>query len=196
MKRLFDLLVALAGLLILAPVFLVIAGAVRLSSRGPVLFRQERVGCHGRPFLILKFRTMVQDAEQRGPQLTAGDDARVTGLGAVLRHYKLDELPQLLNVLRGDMSLVGPRPEVPRYVAQYTPAQRRVLEVRPGITDPASVAFRNEAAILAQAKDPERYYIECIMPEKLRMNLEYLDRRSFWLDLRLIVQTVLVAIRG
>ena len=196
MKRLFDILVSGLGLLLLAPLLLVIAVIVRLSSRGPVLFRQERVGRDGRLFRILKFRTMVVDAERRGLQLTAGADIRITRAGGRLRQYKLDELPQLLNVLLVDMSLVGPRPEVPRYVALYTPEQRRVLQVRPGITDPASVAFRNESAVLAQAADPERHYIDCVMPEKLRLNLAYLERRSFWRDLMLIVKTVVVSIRG
>lgn len=195
-KRGIDIILSAAGLLLLAPVLLAVAAAVRLGSPGPILFRQVRVGRHGRPFVILKFRTMVPAAEGSGPQITAGRDPRVTRTGAILRRYKLDELPQLFNVLTGDMSLVGPRPEVPRYVALYTPAQQQVLAVRPGVTDPASLQYRHEAEILDAAGDPERHYIEVVMPDKLRLNLEYLQQASLWQDLKILVRTALSCLRG
>ncbi len=195
LKRAFDLTCAALGLAVLSPVLLVVALLVRLSSPGPVLFRQERVGLGGETFEILKFRTMYVGAERRGPQLTIGADPRVTPVGEVLRAWKLDELPQLINVVRGEMSLVGPRPEVPRYVALYTPAQRRVLSVRPGITDPASVAFRSESELMAQHEDPEELYVETIMPEKLRLNLEYLEGRTLLSDVGVILGTLLAVIR-
>lgn len=192
--RAVDVAVAAAGLVLLAPVLAVVALAVRLSSPGPVLFAQERVGLHGRRFRILKFRTMVAGAERRGGQLTVGGDPRITRVGAVLRATKLDELPQLWNVVRGDMRLVGPRPEVPRYVERYTPQQRRLLAVRPGITDPASLAFRDESRLLEAAEDPERLYVEQILPRKLAINADYLERRTLASDLRLVVSTLLVAV--
>lgn len=196
LKRLLDVLLAAAGLLLTAPLLLFLALAVRCDSPGPVLFRQERVGRGGRPFRILKFRTMVADAPARGPALTAGRDPRITRTGAWLRRYKLDELPQLLNVLAGDMSFVGPRPEVPRYVALYSPEQRAVLQVRPGITDPASLTYRREADMLAHAEDPEELYVRTIMPAKLALNLAYLARRSLVRDLLIIVRTVLASLKG
>jgi lipopolysaccharide/colanic/teichoic acid biosynthesis glycosyltransferase len=189
-KRLLDILGALAGLLLLALPGALVAMAIRLDSPGPVFFRQERVGRHGRLFRIHKFRTMRVDAERAG-QLTVGEDRRVTRVGRFLRAHRLDELPQLIDVLRGDMSLVGPRPEVPRYVAVY-PAdlRQRVLAVRPGITDPASLAFRGEAAQLAAAADPEREYVEVILPRKLALAADYADRASLWTDLALIWRTL------
>lgn len=196
LKRAFDIAAAAAGLLFLAPFFLVIALCIRRDSPGPVFFRQERVGRGGRPFRILKFRTMVADAPARGPALTAGEDPRITRAGAFLRRHKLDELPQLVNVLRGDMSFVGPRPEVPRYVALYTPAQRAVLAVRPGITDPASLTYRHEADMLAGARDPEELYVRTILPAKLERNLAYLARRTFLGDLAIIAKTVLASLKG
>ncbi|WP_428419992.1 sugar transferase [Methylibium sp.] len=190
-KRLVDLLLALGGLLLLAPLLLVIAAAIRLDSRGPVLFRQERVGRHGRLFRIHKFRTMVADASRRGPSLTVGDDARITRVGRWLRERRLDELPQLIDVLLGDMSVVGPRPELPRYVAQYPAALReRVLSVRPGITDPASLAHLDESALLARAADPEREYVEVILPRKLQLAADYADRASTASDLRVLWRTL------
>jgi lipopolysaccharide/colanic/teichoic acid biosynthesis glycosyltransferase len=194
-RRALDTTAAGVGLVLLSPVLLAAALAVRLSSPGPVLFRQERIGLAGRPFQILKFRTMRVDAERHGGQLTVGADPRVTAVGRFLRAWKLDELPQLLNVVRGEMALVGPRPEVPRYVALYTPEQRRVLGVRPGITDPASVAFRSESDMLAVHPEPERLYVEAIMPEKLRLNLAYLDRRTLLSDLGIIVDTLKAVVR-
>ncbi len=190
LKRAFDLLAAGLGLVVLSPAFLVIALAIRLGSPGPVFFRQERIGLGGRPFRILKFRTMRVDAEKLGGQLTVSADPRVTRVGAVLRKGKLDELPQLVNVVAGDMSLVGPRPEVPRYVARYDDRQRRVLEVRPGITDPASIAYRNENDLLDAAADPEATYLSEIMPAKLELNLAYLERRSLVSDIGIIFRTL------
>ncbi|MBI5259539.1 MAG: sugar transferase [Burkholderiales bacterium] len=190
-KRLFDLMVALLALLLLAPVLLAIGLAVRLDSPGPVFFRQERVGRQGRLFRIHKFRTMASDAPARGPAVTVGRDARITRIGHVLRHYRLDELPQFIDVLRGDMSLVGPRPEVPRYVAHYPPGLReQVLSVRPGITDPASLAYLDEAGLLAAAADPEREYIEVILPRKLRAQADYAARATLASDLRVLLRTL------
>jgi lipopolysaccharide/colanic/teichoic acid biosynthesis glycosyltransferase len=190
-KRLFDLLLAAAGLLLLSPLLLAIAVAIRLDTPGPALFRQQRVGRGGRPFRIHKFRTMVADAPARGPGLTIGDDARITRVGRFLRAKRLDELPQLIDVLRGDMSLVGPRPELPRYVAHYPAALReRVLAVRPGITDPSSLAYLDEAERLAAAADPEREYVEVILPAKLAAAADYADRASLATDLGVIWRTL------
>jgi lipopolysaccharide/colanic/teichoic acid biosynthesis glycosyltransferase len=190
-KRAFDVVAALLGLALFGLPMLAIAAWIKLDSPGPVFFRQERVGRHGRPFRIHKFRTMRVDAEARGPQITVGADARITRVGRLLRDNRLDELPQFLDVLAGDMSLVGPRPEVPRYVAVWPPALReRVLAVRPGITDPASLEFRDEAALLAAAADPEREYVEVILPRKLARAADYADRASLWTDLAVIGRSV------
>ena len=190
-KRAFDLLLAAAGLLLLAPLLLAVGLAIRLDSPGPALFRQERVGRGGRLFRIHKFRTMVADAPARGPGLTVGADPRITRVGRVLRDKRLDELPQLIDVLKGDMSLVGPRPELPRYVVHYPAALReRVLAVRPGLTDPASLAFLNEAARLAAAADPEREYVEAILPAKLAVAADYADRASLATDLGVLLRTL------
>jgi lipopolysaccharide/colanic/teichoic acid biosynthesis glycosyltransferase len=188
--RAFDLFFALVGLIVLAPLMVVVALAIALTSKGPVFFQQERVGLGGRPFRIIKFRTMRVDAERLGGLLTVGHDPRITRVGAFLRASKLDELPQLINVLRGDMALVGPRPEVPRYVALYSAEQRRVLEVRPGITDPASIEYRDESALLAAAADPERWYVEEVMPHKLAINLAYLRQRTLPSDVGVIFATL------
>lgn len=189
-KRLFDIACAATALLLLCPVLLAVALWVRLDSPGPVIFRQQRVGRGGRLFSIFKFRTMRVGAEAAGLPLTVGADARITRAGAWLRRSKVDELPQLVNVLWGDMSLVGPRPEVPRYVALY-PADLRetVLSVRPGITDLASLAYRNESTLLAHSADPERTYAEEILPAKLRCACQYVHTRTLWLDLKILVQT-------
>jgi lipopolysaccharide/colanic/teichoic acid biosynthesis glycosyltransferase len=190
-KRLFDLVCAGAALVLLAPLLLGVALWIKLDSSGPVFFRQERVGRGGTPFRIHKFRTMREDAPALGPQLTVGADPRITRAGAFLRRSKLDELPQLIDVFTGTMSLVGPRPEVPRYVAMYPAALRaKVLSVRPGITDPASIAYRDESTLLAAASDPERAYIEQVMPAKLRFAAAYVDRMSLWNDVRLIGATL------
>ncbi|MDE2146347.1 MAG: sugar transferase [Burkholderiales bacterium] len=187
-KRLFDLLFAAVALLLLSPLLLAIAAWIRLDSPGPALFRQERVGRGGRPFRIHKFRTMRHRAG--GPALTVGADPRITRAGAWLRRRRLDELPQLLDVLQGTMSLVGPRPELPRYVAHYPPALReRALAVRPGITDPSSLAFLDEAGRLAAAADPEREYIERILPAKLQCAADYAARASLATDLGVLWRT-------
>jgi lipopolysaccharide/colanic/teichoic acid biosynthesis glycosyltransferase len=181
-KRLFDLIGATLALLLLSPLLLAAALAVKLDTPGPVFYRQERVGRGGVPFLIHKFRTMHHGAG--GPPLTVGDDARITRSGTWLRRTRIDELPQLIDVLLGRMSLVGPRPEVPRYVALYPPALReRVLAVRPGITDPASLAYIDEACLLAAAADPEREYVEVILPVKLQRSADYADHATPWTDL-------------
>jgi lipopolysaccharide/colanic/teichoic acid biosynthesis glycosyltransferase len=196
LKRLLDIVVAGSALLLLGPVLLAIALWVRCDSAGGALFRQERVGRHGRHFTIYKFRTMRTGADRSGPAITVGEDARITRAGHWLRHSKLDELPQLLNVLTGDMSLVGPRPEVPRYVAMY-PAEISaiVLSVRPGITDLASIAFRNESTLLAQSADPERTYVEDILPVKLEYAARYAQNPSLWQDLVILVRTVDAVLR-
>lgn len=192
MKRMFDLLASGVGVILIAPVLLLIAIAVKLDSPGPVLFRQERVGRHGTPFRIRKFRTMVQDAPKLGGAITVGRDPRITRVGHWLRRYKLDELPQLIDILVGDMSLVGPRPEVPRYVALYPAGIReRVLSVRPGITDNASLAFIDENAQLAGAEDPEKEYVERILPHKLGLYLDYVDNQSFGRDVSILFRTAL-----
>ena len=193
-KRLFDLFTSLAGLILLSPVFALIAIVITLDSPGPVFFRGQRVGRDGRLFSLYKFRSMAVDAAQRGPGITAAGDPRITRVGRVLRRTKLDELPQLINVVRGEMSLVGPRPEDPRYVALYTPEQRRVLSVRPGITSMASVKYRHEEAILSQS-DLDDVYINKVMPEKLAIDLAYLDRRTFWRDLGVLALTFLALFR-
>jgi lipopolysaccharide/colanic/teichoic acid biosynthesis glycosyltransferase len=190
-KRAFDLLLAGLGLVLLSPLLLVIAIAIRIDSPGPVFYRQERIGRHGVPFRIHKFRTMRHDAQHAGPQITVGADARITRVGAFLRRSKLDELAQLVDVLQGTMSMVGPRPEVPRYVALY-PAELRevVLSVRPGLTDLASIEFRDEAALLAHATEPEREYVEVVMPKKLALAAQYVRTRTWGGDVRLIWRTL------
>jgi lipopolysaccharide/colanic/teichoic acid biosynthesis glycosyltransferase len=188
LRRLLDVTVAGTLLLVLAPLLGVLALLVQATSRGPALFRQIRIGRHGRPFVLLKLRTMRADAP--GPVITAGGDPRITRFGAWLRRTKLDELPQLWNVLRGDMSLVGPRPEVPDYVALYTAAQRAALLVRPGLTDPASLAWADEAATLATFAEPHRAYADVVLPRKLALSLAYLERRTVWSDLAVVMRTV------
>jgi lipopolysaccharide/colanic/teichoic acid biosynthesis glycosyltransferase len=195
-KRIFDWFASSTGLFLLSPVFIVLAILIKLDSVGPVFFRQERVGMGGKTFRIHKFRTMVTDAEQRGLQITVGTDARVTRVGRWLRKYKLDELPQLLNVWLGDMSLVGPRPEVPRYVDCYPAAVRDlVLSVRPGITDKASIEFKDENLILGRAADPNRAYVEEVLPIKLTYYQEYVNSRSFFQDMSLILKTLRALVR-
>jgi lipopolysaccharide/colanic/teichoic acid biosynthesis glycosyltransferase len=190
MKRLFDLVCVIPGLLLIAPLWLLIALLIWLEDKGTVVFAQERIGLGGKPFRMLKFRSMVMNAEELGKQLTVGRDPRITRVGHILRKSKLDELPQLVNVLLGEMSLVGPRPEVPRYVALYTPEQRRVLDVMPGITDPASIRYRDENEVLAASSDPEKTYIEEIMPDKINLNLEYAKNATVWSDFGVILKTI------
>ena len=188
-KRLFDLILAALGLALFAPLLLLVAAWIKLDSKGPVLFRQERVGRHGEPFLIHKFRSMRTD--NAGAQITVGADPRITRAGRAIRALKLDELPQLWDVLRGAMSFVGPRPEVARYVALYPAGLRElVLSVRPGITDLASLEYRNESELLARAADPEREYVEVVMPAKLALAAAYAREHSLAGDLRIIWRTV------
>ena len=190
LKRTFDFLASFFGLLLLSPLILCIAVWVKCDSKGPIFYRQVRVGKDGREFKLLKFRSMRVGADKAG-LLTLGDcDPRVTRSGFWLRKTKLDELPQLFNVLVGDMSLVGPRPEVPKYVALYTPEQREVLSVRPGITDTASVEMRNEAELMAQQADPEGYYVNVQIPLKIKLAKEYIAQQSLLSDLKLIVRTI------
>lgn len=196
LKRLLDLTTAGLGLLVLSPVILVLALVIKLGSHGPVFYRGERVGLGGSAFLIFKFRTMVIDAEKSGGSSTPKDDPRVTSVGHFLRKWKFDEVPQLINVLWGDMSLVGPRPQVRWAVDLYTPEERRLLSVRPGMTDWASIRFRNEAEILKGSDDPDRKYLEEIAPEKIRLGLSYVDNHSILEDLRIILATLRSVIIG
>lgn len=196
MKRTLDLIASFCGLILLAPLFVLLAAAIKWDSPGPVFFRQERMGKKFHPFWIYKFRTMVPDAELRGGALTAGGDPRVTRVGHLLRQTKIDELPQLINVLVGDMSLVGPRPEVRRYVDLFRKNYDTILAVRPGITDLASLKYRDESAILAGSDNPEREYVQHILPDKLRLAEEYVRRSSLALDLALIFKTLVKLIPG
>ena len=189
-KRAFDLVGAGLGVALLAPLLALLALLVKAEDGGPVLFKQERVGYRGRRFRIWKFRTMVPDAERRGLPLTVGRDPRVTRIGAWMRRQKLDELPQLFNVLFGDMSLVGPRPDVPLYVDLYRAPERRVLELVPGMTDEASLRYLGESAMLAASPEPERHYLTEIAPEKIRISLAYAAHATVWSDLRVILQTL------
>ncbi len=195
-KRVLDLTFSSAGLVLFSPMFLLIAVLIKLDSAGPVFFRQERIGKGEHPFRIHKFRTMITGEEKRDSQLTIGDDRRITRTGRWLRRYKLDELPQLIDVIRGDMSIVGPRPEVPRYVERY-PAKLReiVFSVRPGITDLASIEYKDENLILSRSNDPEKDYLENILPRKLEYYCEYVEQRSILLDLRIIGKTLLAIVR-
>lgn len=194
-KRALDIAAAAIGLTLLAPLFLGISIAIRLDSPGPVFYVATRVGRRGQPFRMYKFRTMVPNAEAIGGSSTADDDPRVTRLGQWLRRRKIDELPQLFNVFGGSMSLVGPRPQVQWAVDRYSPEERRVLSVRPGITDPASLRFPDEGAILLGSTDPDRDYFEKIHPEKMRLSLAYIDQRSFRTDIRIILQTLARIVR-
>lgn len=189
-KRPLDILWAITGLIVLSPLLVAAALAVKCSSKGPALFGQERIGRDGTTFKIWKFRSMVLGADKMGPLITASGDSRVTRIGRLLRQSKLDELPQLWNVLIGDMSFVGPRPELPFYVRDYTTEQRRVLAVRPGITDPAALEYRHEEQILAKATDRERFYREVVLPHKLSLNLKYIKTLSFRHDFVLILRTI------
>lgn len=190
-KRLFDFTAALVGLLILSPLFLFLAGWIKFDSKGPIFFRQKRVGLNGRTFWIHKFRSMRNDSEKAGLQITVGQDARITRSGHFLRKFKLDELPQLIDVLSGSMSLVGPRPEVPRYVDKYPlDVKDLVLSVRPGITDFASIEFKDENMILGESKDPEKDYVEKILPIKLKYHAAYAKNASFSEDLGIIFRTL------
>ena len=195
LKRVMDIVISGGALLVIWPVLLLIALAIKIDDPGPVFYRQVRVGKDGKEFRIYKFRTMVVDADKKGLAITVGRDNRITRMGALLRKTKLDELAQLINVFTGEMSFVGPRPEVPKYVNLYTPYQRQVLLVRPGITDYASIAYRNENDLLEGAEDPERMYIEKIMPDKIELNMKYLREISPIADIRLILSTIVAVIR-
>ena len=189
-KRLYDVVFSFAGLVLLSPLFLLVAALIKLADGGGIFYRQTRIGLHGRPFRICKFRTMVAAAGQTGPFVTKNGDARITPIGRILRKTKIDELPQLWNVLRGDMSLVGPRPEVPRYVEQYSPRQRDILKYKPGITDLASLCFRDEEALLGNAERLEEFYVRQCIPRKLKLNQEYAERANLLSDTWIIFQTV------
>ncbi|MCB0764666.1 MAG: sugar transferase [Flavobacteriales bacterium] len=190
MKRIFDIVTSATALLVLLPLLLVLGIAVFVSSPGGAFFTQVRIGRHGKPFGLIKFRTMRPDSEGQGQLTIGGRDPRITGVGRILRRTKSDELPQLLNILKGDMSVVGPRPEVPRYVALYSPEQRHVLSVRPGLSSLASIAYINENEILGRSADPERTYIEEVMPAKLALDLQYVKQQSLALDLRIVLRTI------
>lgn len=190
-KRIFDFFAALIGIILLSPVLIIVSILIKIDSPGKVMFLQERVGKNGKTFNIYKFRTMVSDAEKLGKQITVGKDSRITKIGSFLRKYKIDELPQLFNVLKGDMSLVGPRPEVPKYVKLYTEEQKKVLTVRPGITDLASLKYSDENDILGKVEEPEKYYINVIMRDKLELNLEYIEKSNLFFDISLIIKTIL-----
>lgn len=194
MKRIFDIIISGCGLIFLSPLFLILSIWIKIDSRGPVFYRQVRVGRKNKDFCIFKFRSMRVGSDKGSLVTIGGHDPRVTKSGYYIRKYKFDEFPQLINVFIGDMSLVGPRPEVRHYVDYWTPDQMRVLDVRPGITDPASIKFRNENELMEKAKDPEDYYINMIMQEKIRLYLEYVQNASFFYDIKLIFKTFKVII--
>lgn len=195
MKRLFDIVASGLGLLVLSPLFLILAIWIKLDSKGPVFYRQVRVGRNNKDFRIFKFRSMSVGSDKGSLVTIGGHDPRITRSGYFIRKFKFDELPQLINVFVGDMSLVGPRPEVRHYVDYWTPEQMHVLDVRPGITDPASIKFRNENELMEKAEDPEKYYIEVIMQEKLKLYLEYVNNHSFFGDIGLIFKTFWVIVK-
>ena len=189
MKRIFDIVASGIGLILLSPLFVILAIWIKCDSIGPVFYKQARVGRNNMDFQLFKFRSMRVGSDKKGLITVGGHDPRITRSGYYIRKYKLDEFPQLINVFKGDMSLVGPRPEVRKYVDMYTEEQMHVLDVRPGITDLASIRYRNENELLERVNDPDKYYVEVIMPDKLRINLEYVARHSFTFDIRLIFQT-------
>ncbi len=195
-KRSFDIAVAAIGLIVLSPLMVILAVMIKCDSQGPVLFKQRRIGKNFRVFLIYKFRTMKENSELSGPLITIGEDPRITRVGRFLRRAKLDEVPQLINVLKGEMSLVGPRPELPRFVELFQREYAEILTVRPGITDLASLKYRDEAALLDQAQNPEEEYLKQILPDKIRLAKDYLQRASFFFDLSLIVRTIIKLIDG
>jgi lipopolysaccharide/colanic/teichoic acid biosynthesis glycosyltransferase len=196
LKRIFDFLVSLFGLIIFSPLFLIIAILIKLDSEGPVFYRGERIGKDGKPFRIFKFRTMVKNAEELGGPSTSADDPRLTKIGKFLRKYKLDELPQLINVLKGEMSLVGPRPEVKMYVDMLKSEEKeKILSLKPGMTDLASLWDFHEEEVLKGSKDPEKTYMEKIRPKKIQLQLEYVKNRSFLLDLKIIFKTLIRLIK-
>ena len=195
MKRLFDFFSALIGLTLIFPIFIIVSFLIIITSKGPVFYIQQRIGRYGKPFSLLKFRSMSVGSDKKG-LLTVGDnDTRVTKIGYFIRKYKIDELPQLINVIIGDMSLVGPRPEVAKFVNLYTDYQKKILDVRPGITDHASIKYRDEAEVLKAQEDPEKYYIDVLMPDKLNINLSYLENTSLLKDIKVIFKTILKILR-
>lgn len=191
LKRLFDIIFSLAGLLVLLLLLILIALLIKLERKGQVFYKGARIGKNGVPFKMLKFRTMVINADKIGGPSTSGDDTRLTKIGKILRKYKLDEIPQLLNVLKGEMSFVGPRPEVPMEVETYTDEEKKILNVQPGITDWASIKFHNEGEILKGSKNPHEAYREKIRPGKIQLQLDYVNNHSFWIDLKILKQTFL-----
>ena len=195
LKRAFDFLSSLVGIILVSPFLTVVAILIKKEDGGPVFYRGVRVGRFGKPFRIFKFRTMVINAEKLGGPSTADDDPRISKVGKFIRKFKVDELPQLINVLKGEMSIVGPRPEVQMYVDMFTEEERAILSVRPGITDWASIWNPDEGAVLAGSPDPERTYMEKIRPEKIRLQLKYVKERSFWNDLKIIAQTMIAIIK-
>lgn len=194
MKRLFDITLSIPGLILLSPLFIILAIWIKKDSKGPVFYKQIRIGKDGREFYLYKFRSMRQGADKQGLLTVGGKDPRITKSGSFIRTYKLDEFPQLINVLKGDMSIVGPRPEVPKYVALYTADQQKVLSVKPGISDWASIYFRNENELLAQAENPEEFYVSEVMPQKLSMNLKYINNNNLFIDLKIILNTIKMVI--
>lgn len=194
MKRLFDIIASGCGLIVLSPIFLIMGIWIKLDSKGAIFYRQVRVGRNNRDFRIFKFRSMHIDSDRGSLVTIGGRDPRITRSGYFIRKFKLDEFPQLINVFVGDMSVVGPRPEVRHYVNYWTPEQMHVLDVRPGITDPASIKFRNENELLEKAENPEKYYIEVIMQEKIRLYLEYVENANLWYDIKLIFKTFKVIV--
>lgn len=191
MKRLFDIFSSAIVLVLLSPLLILLALAITIDSKGGVFYKQERIGKNGKAFMLYKFRSMRTGADRKGLITVGSNDDRTTKVGRFIRKYKLDELPQLINILKNEMSVVGPRPEVEKYVRLYTAEQRKVLSVKPGLTDLASLAYINENEILGKAAHPEKTYVEQIMPAKLRLNLEYIEKQSFWFDLKIIAKTVL-----
>lgn len=196
MKRLFDIVASACGLVLLSPLFIILAIWIKFDSKGPVFYKQGRVGKNNKDFYLYKFRSMCVGADKAGLITVGGRDPRVTSSGYYIRKYKLDEFPQLINVFKGDMSLVGPRPEVRKYVDMYSEEQMHVLDVRPGITDLASIRYRNENELLEKAENPDKYYTEVIMQDKLKINLEYVENHSFWYDIKLIFSTFIAIVKG
>lgn len=194
-KRTFDFIFSLIGLIVLSPLLIIISIVIKLTSEGPVFFMQKRIGQNEKLFYIYKFRTMVVNAESLGKQITVANDNRITKVGAFLRKYKFDELPQLINVLIGEMSFVGPRPEVQKYVDLYTEEQKEIFKVKPGITDYASIEYRNENDILGEVEDPEYYYIHTIMPSKINLNKKYIENNNLFIDIKIIIKTILKCFR-
>lgn len=194
--RVLDCTFSIVGMILLSPLYAVLALLIRLDSRGPVLYRQERIGRNGVPFRLMKFRTMRTGADKKGLLTVGGKDSRITRVGYYLRKFKLDELPQLVNVLRGEMSMVGPRPEVERYVRLYNEDQKKILAVRPGITDLASIVYRNENDLLAASSDPEAFYISKVMPAKIELNFKYIRNPSLKEYFLIMIKTITTSVRG